>query len=422
MVYSCAASGGRFDPLNIERIEERRIEPVTAQRRKSARIRAGVSLGLCFIVLLAGPGRVAAQERLFPVSPDHGWPAASELPELKGSFPVYRLLPEASRDHEAWMSSADPGTDTRLTQATESESATDACSTRRVLSGDSSECEQRIAFAEALQQDLAETGLPKSEFLERHRVLFSTLIPITSILAVTANSLVGYDTNHSFRIHHEGWFGEKTTNGGADKASHMADYYVITSLFEDVYRILGWSERAAILWGFSIAFATGLANEVSDGFTRHGFSWEDLGADTIGAGASALVALTRTRDLFSMRTSHLPGSTYTHDVYAADLKLNGVGQRLNLNIGPLKWLLLSATYQATGYRVSPPTDKERLIGIEIGLNLQQILNDVGVKKDTWWGFGLHLFADNIRFPYTAIGMRYDLNKGKWHGPNAGNYD
>src|SRR6185503_422384 len=194
------------------------------------------------------------------------------------------------------------------------------------------------------------------------------------------------------------------------------------SLFEDVYRILGWSERAAILWGFSIAFATGLANEVSDGFTRHGFSWEDLGADTIGAGASALVALTRTRDLFSMRASHLPGSTYTHDVYSADLKLNGVGQRLNLNIGPLKWLLLSTTYQAKGYRVSPPVEHEREIGIEIGLNLQQILNDVGVKKDTWWGFGLHLFADNIRFPYTAIGMRYDINHGKWHGPNSGNFD
>jgi hypothetical protein len=412
MVYSCAASGGRFDPLNIERIEERRIEPVTARRRKLARIRAVVSLGLCFMVLLAGPGRVAAQERLFPVSPDHGWPAASELPALKGSFPVYRLLPEDSRDHAfdhgAWMSFADPGTSTQLTQATEPGSGTEA--------------DQRIAFAEALQADLADTGLPKSEFLERHRVLFSTVLPIVSVLAVTANSLVGYDTNHSFRIHHEGWFGEKTTNGGADKASHMTDYFVIANLFNDVYRILGWSERAAILWGFGIAFTTGLANEVSDGFTRHGFSWEDLGADTIGAGAATVIALTRTKDLFAMRTSHLPGSTYTHDVYAADLKLNGVGQRLNLNIGPLKWLLLSATYQAKGYRVSPPTEHEREIGIEIGLNLQQILNDVGVKKDTWWGFGLHLFADNIRFPYTGIGMRYELNKGKWRGPNAGNYD
>ena len=359
------------------------------------------------MVLLAGPGRLAAQERLFPASPDHGWSVASENAALKGSFPVYRLLPEDSFDRGPRMGSADRGTKEQLFQATDPGSGTEAW---------------RIAFAEALQHDPTETGLPKSEFLERHRVLFSTLIPITSVLAVTANSLVGYDTNHSFEIHKEGWFGERTTNGGADKASHMADYFVITNLFEDVYRILGWSERAAILWGFSIAFATGLANEVSDGFTRHGFSWEDLGADTIGAATASVIALTRTKDLFAMRTSHLPSSTYSDDVYAADLKLNGVGQRLNLNIGPLKWLLLSATYGSKGYRVSPPTEKQRLVGIEIGLNLQQILNDVGVKKDTWWGFGLHLFADNIRFPYTGIGMRYDLNKGKWHGPNNGNYD
>lgn len=30
--------------------------------------------------------------------------------------------------------------------------------------------------------------------------------------------------------------------------------------------------------------------------------------------------------------------------------------------------------------------------------------------------------NNIRFPFTAVGMRVDLNRGKWHGPNSGNYD
>ena len=31
-------------------------------------------------------------------------------------------------------------------------------------------------------------------------------------------------------------------------------------------------------------------------------------------------------------------------------------------------------------------------------------------------------SDNIRFPFTAVGMRVDLNHGKRHGPNNGNYD
>jgi len=32
------------------------------------------------------------------------------------------------------------------------------------------------------------------------------------------------------------------------------------------------------------------------------------------------------------------------------------------------------------------------------------------------------FADNIRFPFIAVGMHVDVNRGKWHGKNSGNYD
>ena len=267
-----------------------------------------------------------------------------------------------------------------------------------------------------------EADLPRWEFLERHQRLFSILIPIVSVGGVMANSLVGYEKNHSFQIHKEGYFGRNTDNGGADKASHLTDYFIVANLFQDVYRMLGYSDNAAILWGFGIAVATGAANEISDGFTRHGFSAEDLVMDTAGAAIASVVSLTRTKDLFGLRTSHVPGTFYDNDVYAADLKLSGVGQRLGVNIGPLRWLLLSATYSTKGYRAVPPVEKQRLVGIEVGLNLQQILNDLGVKRNTWWGYSLHLVGDNVRFPYTAVGFRYDVNSGKWHGPNSGNYD
>ena len=365
------------------------------------------SLGLCFLLLLASPGRLAAQ--------DKDGAAPSETASWTRSFPVYRLLPEESRDHEPWMASADLATDALSLRARETASWTPPCPTHRLMSADSTECEQGLAFA-------AEAELPRWAFLERHRLLFSTLIPITGLALVTANSLVGYDTNRRFRIHHEGWFGPDTTNGGADKASHLTDYFVIDNIFEDVYRMLGYSENAAILWGFSMALATGLANEVSDGFTRHGFSFEDFAMDAAGATAASVISLTHTKDLLGLRTSHLPGSTYTDDVYSADFKISGLGQRLGVNIGPLRWLLLSVTYGTKGYRVSPPIELQRQVGFEVGLNLQQILNDLGVRRNTWWGYSLHLVGDNIRFPYTAVGMRLDLNRGKWHGPNSGNYD
>ena len=73
------------------------------------------SLGLCFLVLLAGPSRLAAQDsasRLFPVPADNDGPAPSAIASL--TFPVYRLLPEESRDDEPWSASADLGTDAPL--------------------------------------------------------------------------------------------------------------------------------------------------------------------------------------------------------------------------------------------------------------------------------------------------------------------
>jgi hypothetical protein len=424
---------------------------VIARVRESARTQALGTLGLCFLLLLAGPGRLAAQDdasRLFPGSADSGWPAPSGTASLTRSFPVYRLLPQESRDHEPWSTAADLGTDalprlglglrrptgTLLTpadavslRATEPASRTQPFPTHRLLSADSSECERCMAFTGPTMDappelEQAEAELPRWAFLERHRLFLSTLIPITGLALVTANSLIGYDTDHGFQIHHEGWFGPNTTNGGADKASHLTDYFIVANVFTDVYRMLGYSENAAILWGFGLALAAGLGNEVSDGFTRHGFSWEDLAMDAAGATAASVISVTHTKDLLGMRTSHLPGSTYTHDVYSFDFKIAGLGQRLGLNIGPLRWLLLSVTYGAKGYRVSPPIELQRQVGFEVGLSLQQILNDLGVKKNTWWGYSLHLLSDNVRFPFTAVGMRLDLNHGKWHGPNSGNYD
>lgn len=418
---------------------------------------------LLFLLLLAVPGPLWAQDtssrRATPPGDDLSLSPVERASSMQ-SCPAYRLLPDAVRDCEPWKASAVLRTDAplQLAQAdAELPSVRETqepnrlpgrpltpaddlslspidpgpskrlCPTYGLLSGDSRDCEPRMAFADLTmgarpQLGQSDAELPAWEALERNRRLLSALIPVTSWGLVSVNSLAGYDTNHSFRFKNEGWFGPNTTNGGADKASHLADYFVVANLFEDVYRMLGYSENEARWWGLGLAVTTGLANEISDGFTGYGFSWEDFAMDSAGAVTASLLSATRTKDLFAIRTSHVPGSTYTHDVYAADFKISGLGHRLGVNLGPLRWLLLSVTYGAKGYRVSPPIEHQRQVGFEIGLNLQQILNDLGVKRDTWWGYGLHLLGDNVRFPYTAFGMRVDLNRGKWHGPNSGNYD
>jgi len=119
------------------------------------------------------------------------------------------------------------------------------------------------------------------------------------------------------------------------------------------------------------------------------------------------------------RTSHF--GSYKHDVYSMDLNLAGLARRLKLNIGPLRFLYFSATYGVKGYPTDDIAERQRQIGLELGLNLEEILNTFGVRRDTWWGTSLHLVADNVRFPFTAGGFRYDLNHRKWHGPNTGNF-
>jgi hypothetical protein len=141
--------------------------------------------------------------------------------------------------------------------------------------------------------------------------------------------------------------------------------------------------------------------------------------DGLGTGTALLILTARLDDLVGFRTSHF--GSYKHDVYSMDLKLAGLARRFNINIGPLRYLYLSGTYGVKGYPTNDVGERQRQLGIEIGLSLEEILNSAGARRDTWWGATLHILGDNIRFPFTAIGFRYDLNHGKWHGPNSGNW-
>ena len=238
-------------------------------------------------------------------------------------------------------------------------------------------------------------------------------------VAVTAGKATITFEHTSFNVKNEGYFGTNTEFGGADKASHFADYYVITKEFAFIFRQLGFSENASRWMAAGTGFAGGLVNEVADGFTKYGFSYGDLLMNSLGIATALVVTTAHVDDVVGFRTSHF--GSYKHDVYSMDLNLAGLARRLKLNLGPLRFLYFSATYGVKGYPTDDIAERQRQIGLELGLNLEEILNTVGVRRDTWWGTSLHLVADNVRFPFTAGGFRYDLNHRKWHGPNTGNF-
>jgi hypothetical protein len=254
-------------------------------------------------------------------------------------------------------------------------------------------------------------------------------ISVAVIAGSAANSFTE-SPHESFHFAHEGFFGRDTYAGGADKASHFVDYHFVSKELANFYGVLGYSRGQSILMGAGVAIAAGLVTEIGDGTTFFGFAWEDLLMDSLGAGTAALIGATETADLFGFRRGFIPvsgdtgccgnsklrGRDYSNEIYTADLKFAGVAQRAQLNAGPLRYLLFSVTYGSRNYPSGNVANQERLVGFEIGLNLEEILNDVGVRRTTWWGYAAHVVLDNFRVPFTAIGARYDMNHGRWHGP------
>jgi hypothetical protein len=255
-------------------------------------------------------------------------------------------------------------------------------------------------------------------------------IAAVSAIAVGGSALNAFQEEPRFPFHYtnEGWFGQDTYAGGADKASHIVSYYAVARMMKETYRAFGMSEDSAILLATGVSIAAGFATELGDGTNKYGFSWQDIGADSIGAAAGYAIMKTKTEDLFGLRAGIVPapkspngglGKDYSEEIYAADLKIAGLGRRAHFNPGIAKFLLVSMTYGSKGYPYSEPEVRQRQIGIELGINFREVLTALHVPPHRWWGVILYTFFDIVRLPYTSGGFRYDLNHHKWHGPDIG---
>ena len=252
--------------------------------------------------------------------------------------------------------------------------------------------------------------------------LATNLVSAGALVGATLNGVL--DTpgqHHSYRFTNEGWFGQDTHFGGADKASHFVDYQIVSKELTKLFVILGHKPEYARWLGAGVASLAGLMNEVADGTNRYGFSYQDLVMDVSGALTAALINVAGAEDLVSFQRGYADFENccgYSNEIYTANLQLGGAARRLGLRIGPLKYLQVGVTYGTRGY--PGDSDTQRRVGVEVGLNFREILDDLDIRRNTWWGYGLHVVFDNIRVPFSAVGYRFDMNHARWHGPNAGN--
>ena len=279
--------------------------------------------------------------------------------------------------------------------------------------------DERLAFQDTDTTPPVDPTLPAPPPERRPNWLLTSVIASASVVGATLNSVLD-GPNVTWHTGNEGWFGQNTHFGGADKGAHFVDYYIVSKEFAKLFVVLGHKPENARWLAAGVAAFTGFVNELGDGSNRYGFSYEDLVMDVGGALSAALIDATGTGDLIGFRRGLVNINDccdYSNEIYTADLALSGVARRLGFNIGPLKYLFLSVTYHTEGFASDP--NRSRQVGVEIGLNFKQILDDLNVRRNRWWGYALHVVFDNVRFPYTAVGYRYDLSHGRWLGPNAG---
>jgi len=237
---------------------------------------------------------------------------------------------------------------------------------------------------------------------------------------------------HDFHFTNEGYFGRNTYVGGGDKASHFVSYYSVARLMTSVYEAFDLAEDSSYELASATSFAAGLATELGDGTNKYGFSHEDLVIDTAGAATAFVLARYRLNDLIGFRAGIVPapdtpdpyegtgtGKDYSKEIYTADLKLAGLSRRIDRRFGPARFLLISMTYGVKGYPYAVASLRERQVGLEVGLNVAEIARAVGVPQNRWWGRIALTILDVIRIPYTAVGIRYDINHKKWIGPDTG---
>jgi hypothetical protein len=275
----------------------------------------------------------------------------------------------------------------------------------------------------------AATPPPALPMLDKKTVIVSAAMLATVPIAGYFIWWQGNDFTH-FKFAEEGWFGEDTYAGGADKASHFVASTIAGHGLQRLYQSMGHTPSDARWLSIGVVGLAGLIIEAGDGFKYGGAAWQDAVMNVAGGAMGAEIAYEGWDDLVGFRYGLVPqenrgGETgppvehYSQEIYTADAKFVGMFRRAKADPGLLRFLMLSGTYATRGYRELPPELRERDVGIEVGLNIPEILRASGFRQEGWWRKLIYAFFEFVRLPYTAIGFRYDLNHGEWHGPNIG---
>jgi len=222
----------------------------------------------------------------------------------------------------------------------------------------------------------------------------------------------------SFRTVDEGWFGQNTYVGGADKAGHAYFTYTGARLLTRGFEAIGNGPGHALRLGAWTSLGVMTAVEVVDGFSKKfRFSMEDTVANAAGAAFAVLVekyprvdALLDFRLLYRQSADARqvgetdPLADYSGQLYLLAVKADGIPKLREVPV--VRYLELQVGYNTHGYEPNDGTmnDPHRRIYYGIGINLSRLLSDTVFRGDLKGGKiqrGTDTVLEFLQVPYTA---------------------
>lgn len=216
----------------------------------------------------------------------------------------------------------------------------------------------------------------------------------------------------------EGWFGQSSPYGGADKLGHMYTNYAGVRILSRLFEAAGNEREEAIRLGALATLGTMTAVEVVDGFSkRWRFSREDAAMNLLGAGLAVLVERTpETQRIFDFRLQYKPSvnrdggrnfepfGDYSGQIYLFVVKARGIPPLQQYPL--LRYVELVAGYGTQGYRTTHDIAGERSRNIYFGiaLNLSEVLDRTVFRSAKTHGTlqsATDLFLELVQVPGTA---------------------
>jgi len=254
----------------------------------------------------------------------------------------------------------------------------------------------------------------------RNRVIYTNIIG-AGVIALWGTAFWDYFTVDPV-AGEEGWFGEDTKSGGADKLGHLYSTYLWSLGFSSLYEYWGMSEDEAIIYGPLTSWIFQGIMEVGDSFSEsQGFSYEDMVMNTVGAAFYYVrEKYPSVKSKLDLRLEYIPDFESDADIftkynsmkYLMALKFSGFE---SMEDTPMKYFELQLGYYTRGYEDQDNYEsKERVIYAGIGINSSEVLKAMGWEKTS-------KIFNYYQLPYTYVPFGYDFDTKEYVAPYSRPY-